>query len=218
MAELTRLTSRKQICIWHCRYATKRTMNWFRLAILLPARADRALGLLGVTALAIFLHACSYAVVLQPTSPIPFDTAPIPLAAKVLIPPKTANHVHSVRSGLAGFANTWEINVGEAISDYSKAFFANIITPGSEAVIQIDLVSFDVRDFEARCELSFTIQRDGRDVFQKSYQGKGLGYAARVIWGGAFAMKSSMRKTTDEALRSVFSQFLKDVTAWKGLL
>jgi hypothetical protein len=195
-------------------------MKFFRLSVLLTVRVDHALRLLGVTALAAFLSACSHSVALEPTSPIPSATAPVPLAAKVSIPPKTANHVHTVRSGLAGFANTWDINVGEAISDYSKAFFANTITPGSEAVIQIDLVSFNVRDFEARCELNFTIQRDGRDVFQKSYQGKGLGYAARVVWGGPFAMKSSMRKTTDEALRSIFTQFLQDVTARKreGLL
>lgn len=171
-------------------------------------------------ALATFLSACSHTVALEPTAPIHSATTPLLPGATVSIPPKTANHVHTVRSGLAGFANTWEINVGEAISDYSRAFFANTITPGSDAIIQIDLVSFDVRDFEARCELNFTIQQEGREVFQKKYFGKGLGYAARVVWGGAFAMKSSMRKTTDEALRSIFGQFLQDVTARKqeGLL
>jgi hypothetical protein len=195
-------------------------MKCFRLSFLLPVRVDHAFRLVGITAMAAFLSACSHSVALEPTRPIPSATAAVPLAATISIPPKTANHVHTVRSGLAGFANTWEINVGEAISDYSKAFFANTITPGSEAVIQIDLVSFDVRDFEARCELTFTIKREGHEVFQKSYQGKGLGYAARVVWGGAFAMKSSMRKTTDEAMRSIFGQFLQDVTARKqaGLL
>ena len=195
-------------------------MKSLHVFIVLALRANDAGRWFGTVALAVSLGACSHTVALQPAAPIRSPTTPVLLGATVSIPPKTANHVHTVRSGLAGFANTWDINVGEAISDYSKAFFANAITPGSDAVIQIDLVSFDVRDFEARCELNFTVQREGRDVFQKSYQGKGLGYAARVVWGGPFAMKSSMRKTTDEALRSIFGQFLQDVTMRKqqGLL
>jgi hypothetical protein len=195
-------------------------MKVFRLAVLPRVRVSHVVRLIGIALLAAFLSACSHSIALPPVSPVPSATAPSPLAATVSRPLKTATHVHVVRSGLAGYANTWEINVGEAITEYSKAFFANTITAGSESLIQIDLVSFDVGDFEARCELMFTIQKEGREVFQKSYQGKGLGYAARVVWGGAFAMKSSMRKTTDEAMRSIFSQFLQDVAARKkeGLL
>jgi hypothetical protein len=194
-----------------------KSVHSFAVLALRPNNAGR---LFGIVALALFLGACSHTVALQPAAPIQSAATPVLMSATVSIPPKTANHVHIVRSGLAGFANTWDINVGEAIVDYSKAFFVNAVTPGQDSVIQIDLVSFDVRDFEARCQLSFTIQREGRDVFHKSYQGKGLGYAARVVWGGAFAMKSSMLKTTDEALRSIFGQFLQDVTMRKqqGLL
>jgi hypothetical protein len=123
----------------------------------LTVQANNAARLFGTVALAVSLSACSHTVALQPAAPIQSATTPVLLGATVSIPRKTANHVHIVRSGLAGFANTWDINVGEAIVDYSKAFFANTITPGSDAVIEIDLVSFDVRDFEARCELRFTI-------------------------------------------------------------
>ena len=176
---------------------------------------DTILRLFGAITLAAFLSACSQTVALEPTVAVQPVAAPLLVGATVSIPEKTANHIHAVRSFLAGYAHSWEINVGEAIVNYSKAFFASAITPGQDYGIQIDLLSFDVRDFEAHCQLQFTIRRDGRDIFQKSYMGKGLGYAARVVWGGAFAMKSSMRKTTDEALRSIFDQFLQDLAARK---
>ena len=188
-------------------------MKVFRLSLQLPVHVNHAVRFVGIAVLAAFLNACGHSIALPPVSPISSATAPIPLGATVSIPVTTATHIHLVRSGLAGWANTWEIHVGKAISEYSKAYLANTITSGTDAVIQIDLVSFDVREFEARCELNFAIQRDGREVFQKSYYGKGLGYAARVVWTGAAGMESSMQKTTDEAMRSIFSRFLEDLAA-----
>jgi Short C-terminal domain len=111
---------------------------------------------------------------------------------------------------MAGVANTWTIDVGSALAQYADAYISAAFPKGSDAVIRIDLEKFDVHDFEAHCDVRFTMTREGSPALQKTYHGEGFGYAAQVVWGGPFAMKSSMRQTTDEALRSAFQQFLKD--------
>ena len=59
----------------------------------------------------------------------------------------------------------------------------------------------------------FAVRKRGQVIFNRKYHAYGNGYFARTAFGGAFAMKSSMRATTDEALRSLFEQFLTDVNA-----
>ena len=156
-----------------------------------------------------------YTVTLDAIPPQLVD-APIPVAAKVDVPPATANYEYVVRSLMAGGANTWTIEVGKAIVQYADAFLSPAFLKGDQVTVQIDLQSFEVHDFEAHCSVQFTVRRGDAGIFQKTYTSQGVGYAARVVWGGAFAMKSSMRRTTDEALRSVFQQFLTDAHAQSG--
>ena len=153
-----------------------------------------------------------YSVVLEPI-PAQIASPHIPVAATIDIPPTTAAFQYVVRSGMAGGANSWTIEVGGAIVQYADAYLSNAFDKGSGVTVQIDMQHFDVHDFEAHCSLQFTVHRGSAAVFQKTYEGQGVGYAARVIWGGAFAMKSSMRRTTDEALRSIFTQFITDAQA-----
>lgn len=158
--------------------------------------------------------ACTHSVSVSPETPRPTPLeARIPVAITISIPARTATHVHSVRSIAAGSAHRWDIEVGKAIAEYANAYLLSAFPPGRDAVIQLDLENFDVHDFEAHCNLRFTVIRDGRRIFQRTYHGEGVGYAARVMWGGAMAMDSSMRRTTDEALRSLFEQFLADARA-----
>ncbi len=48
-------------------------------------------------------------------------------------------------------------------------------------------------------------------MLNRVYHGEGVGHFAQTALGGAFAMKSSMRKTTNEAMRNLFEQFREDL-------
>lgn len=152
-----------------------------------------------------------YHVRLEPIAPVAVER--LPIAAKVDVPPATASATYDVHSMMAGGANTWTLEVGGAIVQYALAYLANAFQPGDDATVRVELTSFTVHDFEAHADMRFTVVRGDRTLADKAYQCKGEGYAARVVWGGAFAMKSSMRKTTDEALRDCFTRFLADAKA-----
>jgi hypothetical protein len=132
------------------------------------------------------------------------------LPAHIVIPPETAQAQYDVRSGMAGVANRWTIAIGPAIVDYANAYLPSAFPTGDAATVRVDLEHFDVHDFEAHVALRFAVLTPKGTLFQQTYTEAGKGYAARVVWGGAFAMKSSMRKTTDEALRACFEHFLAD--------
>jgi hypothetical protein len=157
------------------------------------------------------LAACHRRVALDPIASVP--TAPLPLAATVRVSERTASYVYAANSFMAGGANQWDIEVGQAITQYADAYLAHAFEPGSDASVDIDLADFDIHDFEAHAAILFAVHRRDAELLRKTYECKGEGYAARVVWGGAFAMKSSMRQTTDEALRSCFAQFLADARA-----
>ena len=117
-----------------------------------------------------------------------------------------------LKSGTAGAANRWRILVGEALVRYAEAYLKPVFSEGDDVSISISIEHFHVHDFEAHIVGRFVVRRDGLPVFEEGYRAHGRGYFARTFWGGAFGMKSSMRETTDEALRSLFEQFLGDVS------
>ena len=121
--------------------------------------------------------------------------------------PSTANATPDVYSYQGGGCT---IEVGRAIVQYADAYLGSAFQPGNDVTVRVELDSFEVRNFEARMDMRYTIARGGQQVSQKTYHCAGRGYAARVVWAGAFAMESAMRKTTDEALRTCFTRFLED--------
>jgi hypothetical protein len=154
------------------------------------------------------LSGCTYNVVLQPHPTT--ENTELPVSAEISIPEQTAQYHYDVSSATAGFANTFRIAVGPALVQYAEAFLRPVFKDGDDIVIEIVIKGFDVHDFEAHIDAQFIVTKDGFDVFDNVYHASGQGYYARTLWGGAFAMKSSMRETTHEALASLFRQFLND--------
>jgi hypothetical protein len=147
-------------------------------------------------------------------NPIPVvEASPLPISAAVEISEETSALTYDVNSFAAGAANRWRILVGEALVQYAEAYLRPVFPQGDDVSISVSIQSFDVHDFEAHIDAQFTVSREGEILFEKRYHTYGKGYFAQTVWGGAFAMKSSMRKTTDEALRSLFERFLSDVGA-----
>jgi len=155
-----------------------------------------------------------YTVTLSSIPAVPNET--IPIRAQIEIPPETAAFTYEVRSAAAGIGNSWTIEVGAALTQYANAYLETPLSNGVPAVVNITIESFDVHDFEAHADVRFAVKMADRIPFSQVYHGKGVGYFSQTVWGGAFAMKSSMRKTTNEALRSVFNQFMSDARAQHG--
>jgi hypothetical protein len=147
-------------------------------------------------------------------NPIPaVEASPLPISSTLEISEETAAFTYDVRSLAAGGGNRWRIMVGEALVQYAEAYLRPVFPQGGDISISVSIESFDVHDFEAHINARFTVSGEGESLFDKRYHANGKGYFARTVWGGAFAMKSSMRNTTNEALRSLFEQFLSDVDA-----
>ena len=140
----------------------------------------------------------------------------IPVAARVEIPDSTRKMTYDVRSAAAGAANRYRIPVGKTFAQYADAYLTPAFETGDDLAIRVSVESFLVKDFEAHVDARFLVTRGSTNVFDKRYRANGTGYFSQTAWGGAFAMKSSMRKTTDEALRSIFDQFLADAKREHG--
>jgi hypothetical protein len=153
-----------------------------------------------------------FTVPFNPVEPVQRAT-PIPYRASLTFPAETAAYTHSVRSWAAGIANSFQIRVGEQLQNYGHAYLDTAFLTGPELRIDIRVNDFDVAQFAAFIDATFTVQRSGNQVFQKQYVAKGGSYGGRTLLGGVFAMKSSMRRTTDDALRSLYEQFLADAGA-----
>ena len=136
----------------------------------------------------------------------------IPLSAKVEVPDGTQIEVHEVRDGGPG---AWAIEVGEGILRYSKElvepmFNGPLVDKEPLLTVTIKVEDFDVRNYEAHCDLEFTVERndrkgDAKRVFRRTYHGAGSSQPP-----GESTMKTAMAKTTEEALRSAFAQFTKE--------
>jgi hypothetical protein len=145
---------------------------------------------------------------LEPGGPQSLDS--IPARARIQVTPHGASYTYEVKSRAAGSLKPHTIYLGEALVRYSEAYLQSAFEEGDDLVITIHVADFDVEDFGARLVLRFEVMNEAHLVFTREYQGKGLGYFAPVAFGGGAFMKSSMRKTTDEALRRVLLDFLAD--------
>lgn len=59
---------------------------------------------------------------LQPVTAAPAGE-PIAIPVTVEVPAATASKQHEVRSGLAGLANSWTLEIGRAVDKYARAFW-----------------------------------------------------------------------------------------------
>lgn len=145
---------------------------------------------------------------LEPGTP-PFVDS-IPARAHIEVTPRSASYTHQVESRAAGRSKAHTIYLGEALVRYSEVYLQSAFEEGEDLLITIDVADFYVEDFEARLGLRFEVVSEAHPVFSRLYRGKGRGHFAPVAFGGGAYMKSSMRRTTDEALRRVLLDFLTD--------
>jgi hypothetical protein len=151
---------------------------------------------------------CQHTVTLPDIEPIKGD--PIPVTARVEIPPESADRVHKVRSFAAGITSSWTIEVGDALVRYADAFLTPVFPKGDDVVIEISIDRFDIAMFRAILEARISVTRDGRGVFDKHHRIANKRDRRAAQMNRAQSMDSALMSTTDEALRSLFEQFLEE--------
>src|SRR5438034_3304062 len=121
----------------------------------------KATRLCSLLLLTLGLTACTPRVRLDPITPVATDR--LPVAVHVEVPPSTANATPDVYSYQGGGCT---IEVGRAIVQYADAYLGSAFQPGNDVTVRVELDSFEVRNFEARMDMRYTIARGGQQVSQ----------------------------------------------------
>jgi len=155
-----------------------------------------------------FLGLGTHGVALAQPSP-PRSAPAIPLTVLVEVSPTVAGQVYTYESPLTGDAQ-WLVPVGEEVKRYADAYLLSTFSTGEEVVIAINLISFDVTNGQATCDVCFSVRRGEEVLFERTYHGEGSTHALKLALAGSLVMEEVLRESADGALRSVFQQFLDD--------
>ncbi len=135
--------------------------------------------------------------------------------------PATENHSVSVRSFMAGAANSWVVQFGRILDatmnsgDFRAAFDTVEKTSSREGIEGLFLV-FSLRNYqfanlEASASLNISAYSDGREVLSKYYNATGISQGGKMFWGGAFAMKNAIQQSTKNVIDQILKEFLDEL-------
>jgi hypothetical protein len=132
--------------------------------------------------------------------------------------------IHSVMTGIG---NNWEAEPGDMLkqvvdielpqmfSDYQ--FSTKDQAPsgtGPGLVLGLSVSAYRFADFHAQITVNAVCKaRDGRMLFEKSYDAAGSPQGGKMFFGGAFAMKSAVRQSSLAAYKEIFVKLRGDVQA-----
>lgn len=147
-----------------------------------------------------------------------------PLEAGYALTPKTEQHRYEFRAASVGYANIWVVEFGKMLdqtlqSGDVQAAFGKLEKrsdgkAGSNLVF--DLRDYSFRDHGAHIELQISVSRDGTERFVKTYRAAGKTQGAKMIFGGAFAMRDATQQSTKWALDDILRQFISDLNTDLG--
>lgn len=142
-------------------------------------------------------------------------------SAQYYLDPKTENHSVSIRSLMAGAANSWIVQFGRVLdatmeSSQIKAAFDSVNkTSSSEGVdgllLVFSLQNYQFADFQATTALNISAYSDGRKILSKAYNAIGISQGRKMFWGGAFAMKNAIQQSTKNAIDKILAEFMADL-------
>jgi hypothetical protein len=136
---------------------------------------------------------------------------------------RTLNHRFEFRSGMAGYANLWIVELGPILSetlrssDIQQAFGtlppANATADEARDVLTFDLTGYSFVEQRAHVGLTVTLSRAGTSIFEKAYLADGNPQGAKMFWTGEFGMKNAVQQSTKLALDSIFRSLINDLNA-----
>lgn len=191
-----------------------------------PAR----LPLIGIVFISAVLSGCAFGINAQlPIQPPPPGRR-IPVKAAVIIPPAEAEREQPV-SGMfwVGMANTWVLELGEALTKYSQHYFPAVFE-SSTLFSKVDSKAIDKnyavlvepklqdvlinQSFHTTLTLSCTVKdRNGNLLYNRSFKGETQrsGAFTKACFCGVFRGESAMEDTFSDALDHAFRQLIDDM-------
>lgn len=137
----------------------------------------------------------------------------IPYAATVTFPSTTSSYVYDLPRQGGGPVTVYAVPVGDMIQSYANDHIYTAFTGGPTVSIDISVDEFRVRDYRASMGSAFEVKREGRTVFEKRYTASGGRYLQNEDWMGPLEARNDIDRSIDEAMRSIFEQFLSDARA-----
>lgn len=74
-----------------------------------------------------------------------------------------------------------------------------------------DLQKYEFTDFGAHVVLKASFERNGQQVFEKTYTASGETQGGKMFWGGVFAMKNAVQQSTKLATDDILRQLIADL-------
>jgi hypothetical protein len=144
--------------------------------------------------------------------------------AQYVITPATKSHTMQIKSGMAGYANSWEVRFGPLLEatlqspDVQAAFKSFKESAGpvkGTREITFNLIGYDFSDHRAKINISIGVDKDGKKILEKAYQAEGNSQGGKMFWGGGMAMKNAVQQSTKSAMDAIMRKFLTDLKELK---
>ncbi len=168
-----------------------------------------------IAVLALAVAASCYTVV------VPESRARLPelgLRGEVELEPKGAKRVAVFHSGVAGLANRYEVQIGEAFARYARKLLGSALagTPGEDAVpavvVRAELESATVLHFAVHLTASFEVELAGEAPFSLRYVVEGPRYFEAVSdTVESRAVVRALQRSAHDALVLALREFAEDL-------
>ena len=138
------------------------------------------------------------------------------------VSPATQAHSVSIRSWMAGIANSWDVRFNDILLatlnsyDVRKAIPLHPEMLTDTDKIYFDLVSYEFADTRATIRLRIDTTLAGGTKLSKTYDGQGLDQGGKMFWGGAFAMKNAVQQSSKIAMDQILTAYFNDLNAAIG--
>jgi hypothetical protein len=131
----------------------------------------------------------------------------------------------TIHSFTTGIGNNWDALPGDMLKQVADIelpqmfgeyqFSTKDPAPsgsGPGVVLALTLPDYKFANYHAYITVNAVCKaRDGHLLFEKSYQQEGNAQAGKMVFGGAFAMKSAVRQSSLQAYRQIFTELRGDM-------
>lgn len=131
----------------------------------------------------------------------------------------------SIHSGTAGWAHYWDAQPGQMLKQvadvelpqifkeyhFDSTYEKNNISEKT-IILEMFITNYRFADFAANISVRIIAHGDNnKTIFDNVYIGEGGSKAGKVLWTGAFGMKSAIRQSSLEAYQKIFTALREDL-------
>ena len=141
----------------------------------------------------------------------------IPVATSYNISSSSYQQKSDVRSFETGVANKWQLNGGDALSNYmqsadAKSHFKSLRSGSNGQVnLAMSVTKYTFAEHYATVGIKVTAYQNGKQILSKSYSGTGTSKTTQMWLAGPFGMKSAIKESTNTAMNNALNGLYSDL-------